>query len=122
MKPQSAFFEVFGADGFDAWESVVTRAHEAGLALELVVVDDNSPDGTGDLADELARQFRMKIIHRSGKLGLGTAVVEGFGVATAEVVGVMDADFSHPPSLVPKMFAAFKATVDAVVAWVAERH
>lgn len=89
----------------------------AGLALELVVVDDNSPDGTGDLADELARQFRMKIIHRSGKLGLGTAVVEGFGVATAEVVGVMDADFSHPPSLVPKMFAAFKATnADVLVA------
>lgn len=89
----------------------------AGVALELVVVDDNSPDGTGPLADELAQSRRMKVIHRAGKLGLGTAVVAGFGAATAEVVGVMDADFSHPPALVPKMFAAFKRTqADVLVA------
>lgn len=89
----------------------------AGIALELVIVDDNSPDGTGDVADRLARDFRMTVIHRVGKLGLGTAVVAGFGVATADVVGVMDADFSHPPALVPAMLAAFKSTqADVVVA------
>ena len=49
-------------------------------------------------------------MHRAGKLGLGTAVVAGFGVATADIVGVMDADFSHPPALVPRMYAVFKAT------------
>src|SRR6516225_4432545 len=54
------------------------------LQLELVIVDDNSPDGTGQVADELARAHRIRVIHRAGKLGLGTAVVEGFGVATAE--------------------------------------
>ena len=81
-----------------------------GVELELVIVDDNSPDGTGAVVDELARTRRMKVVHRAGKLGLGTAVVAGIGVATADIVGVMDADFSHPPALVPRMFAAFQAT------------
>ena len=49
-----------------------------GVELELVIVDDNSPDGTGAIADELARTRRMQVIHRAGKLGLGTAVVAGF--------------------------------------------
>jgi dolichol-phosphate mannosyltransferase len=89
----------------------------AGLALELVIVDDNSPDGTGALADELARTRRMRVIHRAGKLGLGTAVVDGFAVATADVVGVMDADFSHPPAFVPRMYAALSSSgADMVVA------
>jgi dolichol-phosphate mannosyltransferase len=87
------------------------------LNLELVIVDDNSPDGTGEVADELARAHRIRVIHRTGKLGLGTAVVEGFGVASAETVGVMDADFSHPPALVPRLHAAFVSTgADVVVA------
>ena len=87
------------------------------IALELVIVDDNSPDGTGALADELAKTRRMKVIHRSGKLGLGTAVVAGFGVASSDVIGVMDADFSHPPSLVPRMLTAFRdARADVLVA------
>ena len=90
-------------------------AHD--LALELVIVDDNSPDGTGAIADELARSHRMRVIHRAGKLGLGTAVVEGFRVASADIVGVMDADFSHPPAMVPQLFAALQRTgADVVVA------
>ena len=105
----------------DRLAELVARLFDAaattGLALELVVVDDNSPDGTGQLADELAKSYRLKVIHRAGKLGLGTAVVEGFAVAAADVVGVMDADFSHPPSLVPKMYAAFRQTqADVLVA------
>jgi len=97
--------------------ALFAAANGAGIALELVIVDDNSPDGTGQIADELARTHRMKVVHRSGKLGLGTAVVAGFAVASADVVGVMDADFSHPPALVPRMLAVFRATgADAVVA------
>lgn len=97
--------------------AVFAAADARGLALEMVVVDDNSPDGTGQLADELARQYRMRVVHRQGKLGLGTAVVAGFQVASADSVGVMDADFSHPPSLVPVLYAAFRATsADVVVA------
>lgn len=97
--------------------AVFAAAGSRGLDLELVIVDDNSPDGTGHLADELATQYRMQVVHRAGKLGLGTAVVAGFQVAQAEVVGVMDADFSHPPTLVPSLYAAFRSTgADVVVA------
>jgi dolichol-phosphate mannosyltransferase len=97
--------------------ALFAAAAGAGLDLELVIVDDNSPDGTGALADELAKQHRIVVVHRSGKLGLGTAVVAGFERASAEVLGVMDADFSHPPSLVPRMLAAFRATeADVLVA------
>ena len=91
-------------------EAIFAAATAGGVDLELVIVDDNSPDGTGTLADELAKTRRMKVIHRPGKLGLGTAVTAGFNVATADVVGVIDGDFSHPPSLVPRMLAAFRAT------------
>lgn len=92
-----------------------TDAH--GVNLELVIVDDNSPDGTGRLADMLAQTFNMRVIHRAGKLGLGTAVVAGFAEAGAEVLGVMDADFSHPPALVPRMLATLKGMqADIVVA------
>src|SRR6185436_2137856 len=72
---------------------------------------------TGQLADELARTHNLRVIHRSGKLGLGTAVVAGFHAASAPVVGVMDADFSHPPSLISKLYLAFKKTnADVLVA------
>jgi dolichol-phosphate mannosyltransferase len=88
-----------------------------GIDLELVIVDDNSPDGTGALADDLARTRPIRVIHRPGKLGLGTAVIAGFAVASADVVGVIDGDFSHPPALVPAMFAAFQQTgADLLVA------
>jgi dolichol-phosphate mannosyltransferase len=98
-------------------QALFAAASAAGLALELVVVDDNSPDGTGRIAEELAGTHRMKVVHRSGKLGLGTAVVAGFGVASSDVVGVMDADFSHPPALVPRMMAVFRETdADVLVA------
>ena len=96
---------------------VFEAARAAGVSIELIVVDDNSPDGTGAIADELALSYRMRVVHRAGKLGLGTAVVAGFNVASADIVGVMDADRSHPPMLVPKMLAAFKATgADVLVA------
>jgi dolichol-phosphate mannosyltransferase len=80
----------------------------AGIDGELVIVDDNSPDGTGDVADELARSFPIRVVHRAGKLGLGTAVIEGFKATEAEIVGVIDADLSHPPALVPRMLAALQ--------------
>ena len=76
----------------------------------MVIVDDNSPDGTGAVADDLARTLPVRVVHRSGKLGLGTAVVAGFEVASAAVVGVMDADFSHPPALVPRLLAVLDRT------------
>ena len=75
--------------------------------LEILVVDDNSPDGTGQIADNLARRYpdRVHVIHRAGKLGLGTAYVQGFKFALehgADYIIQMDADFSHSPSYIPK--------------------
>jgi dolichol-phosphate mannosyltransferase len=97
--------------------ALFVAARSSGVDLELVIVDDNSPDGTGKLADELAANYPIRVVHRSGKLGLGTAVIAGFGVASGEVLGVMDADFSHPPAFVPKMLAVFRATdADVLVA------
>lgn len=78
------------------------------LDLGILVVDDNSPDGTGGLADELAAADpRVMVMHRQGKLGLGTAYVQGFqcGLANTEakLFVQMDADFSHNPSKVPEL-------------------
>ncbi len=92
----------------------------AGVGLELVIVDDNSPDGTGELADRLAAGRRVRVIHRPGKLGLGTAVAEGFAAAAAGIVGVMDADFSHPPAMVPQLLSTFRETGAEIV--VASRY
>ncbi len=85
------------------------------IALEMVIVDDNSPDGTGAVADELAKTRPLRVVHRSGKLGLGTAVMAGFEVASAPIVGVMDADFSHPPALVPRLLATLRETSADIV-------
>ena len=95
--------------------AIFSAAQARNLNLELVIVDDNSPDGTGALADALASRYPVKVVHRAGKLGLGTAVLEGFQAASADVVGVMDADFSHPPALVPRLYEAFQQTSADVV-------
>src|SRR5690606_10033873 len=82
-------------------EALFTAARAADLALELIFVDDISPDGTGQIAVELVEIRRMQVVQRSGKLGCGTAVVAGFDVAVVDTVGVMVAVFSHPLSHVP---------------------
>jgi dolichol-phosphate mannosyltransferase len=81
--------------------------------LTLLVVDDNSPDGTGRIADEISRQYpdRFSILHRLGKSGLGSAYIQGFQQALAEgadLVAQMDADFSHPPEKLVEMIAAIE--------------
>lgn len=74
--------------------------------LHLLIVDDNSPDGTGKLADELAQTYpgKVDVLHRKGKLGLGSAYISGFRWSLdhgAEAIGQMDADFSHPLEKIP---------------------
>lgn len=76
--------------------------------INLLIVDDNSPDGTGALAEQLGQKYsgRLHVMHRAGKLGLGTAYNQGFRKAMeegADVIGQMDADFSHPISAIPLM-------------------
>ncbi len=87
-------------------------------SIEVLVVDDSSPDGTGDLADEIAgAEPRVKVLHRPAKLGLGTAYAHGFAIALAEGydrVIEMDADFSHRPEDLPALLAAADAA-DVVI-------
>ncbi len=88
------------------------------LDLHVLVVDDNSPDGTGHLADQLAQSDqRVAVIHRAGKLGLRSAYIEGMQRAIedgAEAVAQMDADFSHDPERLPNMVERI-ATCDVVL-------
>jgi dolichol-phosphate mannosyltransferase len=72
---------------------------------EIIIVDDNSPDGTGKILEDLKKkQKNLKVVHRSGKLGLSSAVLEGWKIADGEVLGVMDADLSHPPEKIKELF------------------
>ncbi len=79
-----------------------------GLDGELVVVDDNSPDGTGAIVDRLATTYPVRCLHRPGKLGLSSGVIDGWNFARPESValGCMDADFSHDPTVLPNLVAA----------------
>ena len=81
--------------------------------LGILFVDDNSPDGTGQLADTLTKKYpgQINVIHRSGKLGLGTAYIQGFKWAIAQgadLVIQMDADFSHSPNYIPQFLEQIK--------------
>jgi dolichol-phosphate mannosyltransferase len=90
------------------------------LDLHVLVVDDNSPDGTGRVADELAAAHpdRVRVLHREGKLGFSSAYLQGFRLVledpSIEAVAQMDADFSHDPSALPAM-AAKLADCDVVL-------
>jgi dolichol-phosphate mannosyltransferase len=79
---------------------------------DILIVDDNSPDGTGELADKIAlNDKRVRVLHRTGKLGLGTAYVAGFKYAVAQNYDAafeMDADFSHDPKYLPAFLAAIE--------------
>jgi dolichol-phosphate mannosyltransferase len=87
--------------------------------LNLLVVDDNSADGTGAIADLLAQKYpgKLSVIHREGKLGLGTAYIDGFKhllQGDSDVIGQMDADFSHPPEKIVELVEALHACDVAV--------
>lgn len=81
-------------------------------SLEMLIVDDASPDGTGGVVDAIAaNNDRVHVIHREGKLGLGTAYIAGFGWALErkyDLIFEMDADFSHNPELLPEFLQSVK--------------
>jgi dolichol-phosphate mannosyltransferase len=86
--------------------------------IEVLVVDDNSPDGTGQLADQMAAgNRRIHVLHRPGKAGLGKAYLAGFGWALEcgyDFIFEMDADFSHDPKFLPEFLQAIE-TADLVI-------
>jgi dolichol-phosphate mannosyltransferase len=98
---------------------LVPHVLERSERLDVLVVDDGSPDGTGELADEIAArsQGRVHVLHRPGKLGLGTAYVTGFRWALERdyaIVFEMDADFSHDPNHLPE-FLRYAESFDLVL-------
>jgi dolichol-phosphate mannosyltransferase len=97
-------------DERDNLPSIVPAILAASPELDVLVVDDESPDGTGEVADELAaRDPRVRVLHRAQKQGLGAAYLDGFHVALRAGYGrilEMDADFSHDPARLPELLAA----------------
>lgn len=94
----------------DNLDELLTELLDLPVKLGVIVVDDNSPDGTGELADKWAQRFpgRVHVVHRPAKLGLGTAHIAGMRRALdlgARAVMTMDADFSHHPRYIPAMIA-----------------
>jgi dolichol-phosphate mannosyltransferase len=91
---------------------IVPQVLEQDERLDVLVVDDNSPDGTGDIADELATaNERIFVLHRAGKLGLGTAYRDGFRWALEReyaFIFEMDADFSHNPKHLPEFLESIR--------------
>jgi dolichol-phosphate mannosyltransferase len=99
------------ADNLDALvRAVLPQLEGTGLAHTVLVVDDGSPDGTGEIADRLAADLSpVRVLHRVRKQGLGRAYLAGFELALdagADLVMEMDADFSHDPRDVPRLIAA----------------
>ncbi|HTW83176.1 MAG TPA: polyprenol monophosphomannose synthase [Candidatus Sulfotelmatobacter sp.] len=98
------------AGGIERLVTTVTQIfRDNGLDGEIVVVDDNSPDGTGAIVDRLEREgYPVRCLHRPGKLGLSSGVIDGWRFARPDSValGAMDADFSHDANIIPRMVHA----------------
>lgn len=91
---------------------LIEEIHQFVPQAHILIVDDNSPDGTGKQVDEIAaRDARVHALHRSGKLGLGTAILAGMRYAMEhdyDLMVNMDADFSHPPRFIPTLLDCMK--------------
>ena len=105
-------------DEADNIEWIVRRVHEAQPEIDVMVVDDGSPDGTGEIADRMASvDPRVQVVHRSEKAGLGAAYLHGFALALEQgydVIGEMDADGSHQPEQLSRLLDAL-ADADLVI-------
>ena len=88
-----------------------------GVDYELVVVDDASRDGTPLIVRRLTAEFpQLRLVERRGERGLSGAILDGWAGASASIVGVIDADFQHPPELLPSLWAAMEEGADVAVA------
>jgi len=100
-------------------EKIIKAIFDQNIAdLNIIVVDDNSPDKTGHIADALSSDYPISVIHRKEKLGLGTAYIEGFSEAIkkgAEIVFEMDSDFSHDPADLPRLVKEIEKGFDFAI-------
>jgi len=93
-------------------EELIEKTLSTSPDIDILIVDDNSPDGTGEIAEKIAKENpRVKVLHRPGKMGLGSAYVEGFKWALKkgyDFIMEMDADFSHNPEDIPRFIEKIK--------------
>lgn len=89
-------------------EELIKRIFAVSKGLEVIVVDDNSRDGTTEAVMLLSKKYRVKLLVRPKKMGLTSAVTDGIKLARGDVIGVMDADLYHPPEKIPEMIRAMK--------------
>ena len=97
---------------------LVERIHKSlyNYSYELIVVDDNSPDHTSELAKTLSSQYPVSVIVRTNERGLASAVVAGFRQAKGDVLGVIDADLQHPPEFIQDLLNAIRGGADVAIA------
>jgi dolichol-phosphate mannosyltransferase len=93
-------------------ETMIIRVHEAlkqhNISEEIIVIDDSSPDGTAQLAEQMARDYPVRVYVRPNREGPGPAILDGIRLAAAPVACIMDGDLSHPPEALPEMYRLIK--------------
>lgn len=89
--------------------------HQNRLKAEVIVIDDDSPDRTWEVAQNLSPSFDVKVVRRLNEKGLSTAVLEGFNRAKADILTVMDGDLSHPPEKIPEMVKLIQSDIADMV-------
>ena len=82
---------------------------------EVIIVDDDSPDKTWQAAKKLAKKYPVHVLRRKNKKGLSSAVLDGFKIAKGDILGVMDADLSHPPEKIPELIKSIRKGYDFVI-------
>ncbi len=97
--------------------NLVKRVHNAlvGYAYELIIVDDNSPDGTAEFAESLSGEYPLRVICRRNERGLSSAVIAGFRQARGKILGVIDADLQHPPEEIPALIHSIEDGADVAI-------
>ena len=97
--------------------SIILMLNRHDITSEIIVIDDNSPDGTGLLLDRLKRRFDcLKVVHRKEKLGVGSARRLGFSMASKKVIVTMEGDNTHNPKYIPQLIKEIEGGADLVIA------
>lgn len=116
--PELSLIIVPSCNHRDSIISLVERIHKSlsDCSYELIVVDDNNPEGTFEIAKSLSAKYPVKMISGTNERGLGSAVVAGFKQANGEVLGVIDADLHHSPEFIPSLIEAVRDGADIAIA------